>query len=230
MHEMLRFLESERKVLKKLPALTAQQAVNQPRGSIPEMLGLLELVSEPNGKVRNGKMSARAKAVEEETSRAKRKLHLYSPIAGYRALPGGAPPSKARIETVKEDEDVDGEPGSRGSSSDVQVHESGGSRVEKSGREAAPPDGGGGDEMAVDDSTEHADDRFHRPDRGLPMEEDGAGEEEENRYAVWIEHVNKESLMRMHKDKRMGIAFMHVAMSSDEVCGYVLQARCPQPP
>lgn len=245
--EMLRFLESERKVLKKLPNLTAQQAVNQPRGSIPEMLGLLELVSEPKGKVRHGKMSARAKAAEEETSRARKKLHLYSPIAGYRALPGGAPTPKTRIETVQEEGEIGREPGSERAASVSQALQRDGSA--SSGGEAShlqtamsprwrddadDRSSGGLDEPRHVDSFRRsgsADNKtIPRPASLEPalteahrkeevVDEDQVQDEGVTRHSVWIEHVNKESLSGVD-DKRMGIAFMHVAMSSDEVRGF----------
>ena len=69
--------------------LAAQQAVNQPAGSMPEVLAKRDLLSEPKGALRYGKMSADAKAVAAAGDRQRRAtaMHLYSPAAGYRALP-----------------------------------------------------------------------------------------------------------------------------------------------
>jgi hypothetical protein len=71
------------------PQLAAQQAVNQPAGSMPEVLAKRELISEPKGALRYGKMSADAKAVAAAGERQRRAtaMHLYSPAAGHRALP-----------------------------------------------------------------------------------------------------------------------------------------------
>ena len=72
-----------------VPQLAAQQAVNQPAGSMPEVLAKRELISEPKGALRYGKMSADAAAVAAAGERTRRAtaMHLYSPAAGYRALP-----------------------------------------------------------------------------------------------------------------------------------------------
>ena len=213
--EMFRFLEGDRKVLMVLPKLTAQQAVNQPRGSIPELLAKVQLMPEPKGQVRYGKKSARAKAVEAEVKRTKKALHLYSPIAGYRAAQGGGNPGATeRFEAVEEGEVED---------EGVEEDELGEQKIPENCEAAVRPaesthDAADGEEI----------DRFRRPDTTCdtasgqrksapePKLEEEEEEEEEIRYGVWIEHVNKGTTTD-DGQTRMKMSFMHVAMSSDEV-------------
>jgi len=220
MLEMCRFLDGDRQVLTMLPKLTAQQAANQPRGSIPELLGRLELVSEPAGRVRYGKMSVRAKTVEEEMTRTKKAMHLYSPIAGYRALPGGGALDnlKPRIAPVDEGDEVEDDT--------ISVGEADSAAGLVYGSGAADKDELSGTEMLdafhrqSSSSANHRRTNLHEP--LLEEEEDEEEEEEEGeeeqRHAPWIEHVNKGSAADAHE--RMGMAFMHVAMSSDEVIDF----------
>ena len=227
--EMVRFLEGDRKVLTILPKLTAQQAVNQPRGSIPELLAKLDLMAEPKGRVRYGKMSMRAKAVQAEAMSTKRALQLYSPIAGYRAAQGGGNnEATARVETVEEGEDE--------AATESEEEDKPGEREVQDGQLSAATEEGA-DAVRLAESRETAEDseqvdRFRRqdtaslrlknaPEPSLEEEEEeeeaaAEGDEEEIRYGVWIEHVNKGESAD-DGQTRMKMSFMHVAMSSDEV-------------
>ena len=82
---MTSFLEDDRTVLKMLPRLTAQQAANQPHASLPELLGKLELTSEPKGSVRYGRTWAARKESQKQLQRPRAPLHAYSSAAGHRA-------------------------------------------------------------------------------------------------------------------------------------------------
>ena len=239
--EMLSFLQGDRRVLTMMPKLTAQQAANQPHASIPELLGKNELMSEPKGTTRYGKKSVRAKAAQEEIERTRKTMHLYSPIAGYRAVGGAADePRDSRLVEIMEEGDGDAEEeagveykddedGASGDEGLMEAHEC--SISSQQGAAEGEQAGGilvGENPTAAKDESQE--DKFQRlPSAGaekkpvMPdvLEEKGEDEEEEDeeeepRFDVWVEHVNKDSAVDK-TDVRMGMAFMHVAMSSDEV-------------
>ena len=221
--EMTSFLEDDRTVLKMLPRLTAQQAANQPHASLPELLGKLELTSEPKGSVRYGRTWAARKESQKQLQRPRAPLHAYSSAAGHRA----AHTATSLLLIAEEGEGELEEPAALEDRQDqlegiVDVSDDQPGPTCQSG--VAARTGAHVDSfrrVSCDGVRTHSARQESELSLVVGEDDEQEAEDEEPRFEVWIEHTNKGCSAEQNGHARTGMAFMHVAMSSDEVpsCG-----------